>query len=115
MTAGPAEWDFGMLHGQWVEVGGDPDRFWRLTPRETKRELGAIAKRAEREQQGRAWLAWMTATLPHWKKVPSLRDFMQVKKLARRSERQSPEIQLAQMKAAFVGFGGNPEDFKKVH
>lgn len=97
-------------------MGGDPDRFWRLTPRETQREFEAMGRKAENEHRARAWLAWNTATMPNWRKIPSLADFLQIKKSAPRiAPRQSADVQLAQMKAIHVAFGGNPDDFKKVH
>jgi hypothetical protein len=75
-----------------------------------------MGKRAENEQRARAWLAWNSGTIGNWKKIPSLAEFMQIKKAAPRpARRQSPEIQLAQMKAAFIAFGGDPDDLKKVH
>lgn len=38
----------------------------------------------EREQQGRAWLAWHVAALPRLKKFPTLDSLMGVKRKARR-------------------------------
>jgi hypothetical protein len=38
----------------------------------------------EREQQGRAWLAWHTAALPREKKFPPLEKLMGVKRKAKR-------------------------------
>jgi hypothetical protein len=58
-----------------MEAGGDADRFWRLTPRETQREFKAMATRARREQIERAWAVWHTAALPRLKKFPEFRKF----------------------------------------
>lgn len=75
-----------------------------------------MGNRAENEQRARAWHAYVSGTIAHWKKVPTLAEFMQIKKAApRTTRRQSPEVQLAQMKAAFIAFGGDPDDLKKVH
>jgi hypothetical protein len=38
----------------------------------------------EREQQGRAWLAWHIAALPRMKKFPELEKLMGTKRKARR-------------------------------
>jgi hypothetical protein len=38
----------------------------------------------EREQQGRAWLAWHVAALPRLKKFPTLESLMGVKRTAKR-------------------------------
>jgi hypothetical protein len=38
----------------------------------------------EREQQGRAWLAWHIAALPRMKKFPELEKLMGIKRKARR-------------------------------
>jgi hypothetical protein len=38
----------------------------------------------EREQQGRAWMAWHIAALPRLKKFPTLQSLMGVKRTAKR-------------------------------
>jgi hypothetical protein len=38
----------------------------------------------ERDQQGRAWLAWHVAALPRLKKFPTLESLMGVKRTAKR-------------------------------
>jgi hypothetical protein len=38
----------------------------------------------EREQQGRAWMAWHIAALPRLKKFPTLESLMGVKRTAKR-------------------------------
>jgi hypothetical protein len=40
--------------------------------------------RSEREQQGRAWLAWHTAALPRLKTFPKLESLTGIKTKARR-------------------------------
>jgi hypothetical protein len=49
----------------------------------------------EREQQGRAWLAWHVAALPRLKKFPELNALMGVKQTARRQTVSEMEAILA--------------------
>lgn len=67
-----------------MAIGQDPEAFWRTTPRLIAIVFAGAAQRLEREQQGRAWLAWHTAALPRLAKFPTLESLMGVKRTARR-------------------------------
>jgi hypothetical protein len=49
----------------------------------------------EREQQGRAWLAWHVAALPRLQKFPELNALMGVKRTAKRQTVSEMEAILA--------------------
>jgi hypothetical protein len=57
--------------------------------------VSAAGRVIEREQQGRAWMAWHVAALPRLKKFPTLESLMGVKRVIRQ---QSPE----EMEAVFA-------------
>ena len=92
-----------------MEAGGDPARFWALTPAEVCREVRATANRRRREHDERAWLAWHIAALGRTKKMPKLSDLMS-KNLERRTMPQTPEQIEANLKLAF---GYKPEGAPK--
>jgi hypothetical protein len=115
VTETRTDWD--RLHSNWVAAGFDPARFWNITPREVEREMTAARKRREIEADERMSLAWYIAafTRVEAKKFPKLKDV--IGKRARQSqpsEPQSPDVQLANMKAMFLAFGGDPEDLKTI-
>jgi hypothetical protein len=56
-----------------VSHGFDPDSFWDITTREANLRIEAVAKRWEREHNGRVWLAWHTAALQRTKRLPDIR------------------------------------------
>ena len=56
----------------------------------------------EREQQGRAWLAWHVAALPRMKKFPDLEKMMGVKRQAKRQT-------VAEMEAIFAAWAARSE------
>lgn len=66
------------MHGRWIQAGGDPDRFWRLTPGEMDREARAMIARLKSEREFRAWEVWTNAQLGRVdaKKFPELPDFL---------------------------------------
>ena len=96
-----------------MTAGFDPARFWNITPREIDRELRAAHKRREIEADERIALAWHIEAFARTKKLPKLQDIIG-KGSRRKSGRQSPDVQLANMKALFLAFGGNPEDLKTL-
>jgi hypothetical protein len=99
-----------------VEIGQEPGRFWMLTPAEIAREMTATITRLVREQDDRAWTAWHIAALGRSKKLPKLHEMQSGKKPRRSpSRKQSSEIQLAQMKAIFLAFGGDPKELVKFN
>lgn len=99
-----------------MEIGQEPGRFWKLTPAEIAREIAATLKRLTREQDDRAWLAWHIAALGRFKKMPKLHEMQSGKRRrAASGRRQSSEIQLAQMKAMFLAFGGDPKELAKIN
>ena len=87
-----------------MEAGGDPARFWTITPTEAAREMRGRATVRRHEQQQVAWLAWHGEALARTKKLPPLKDVMGDGR--RRGERQDPEILMANLKLAF-GFDGD--------
>lgn len=99
-----------------MEIGAEPGRFWTLTPREIAREMSATLNRLTREQNDRAWMAWHVAALGRAKKMPKLHELQMGKKRRRSpSKPQSSEIQLAQMKALFLAFGGDPKELAAIN
>lgn len=102
MKAGPAEWDLDALHLQWMEAGGDADRFWRLTPRETKREIAAHITRQKREYTERAWLAYHIAALPRLKRFPDFRNFVKPPGEEARAQPWQEQLAIAMRWAAAV-------------
>lgn len=78
--------------------------------------MGATLARLTRERDDKAWLAWHIAALGRAKKLPKLHELQTGKKKRRQPGRkQSSEIQLAQMKAIFLAFGGDPKDLVKLN
>lgn len=79
--------------------------------------MGATIARLTREQDDRAWLAWHIAALFKAKKLPKLHELKSGKKRrnAPLSRKQSSDVQLAQMKAIFLSFGGDPKDLVKIN
>lgn len=70
---------------QWIEAGGDEDRFWRTTPRGTRRRIDAYIRR-------RAWVAWH-AGYPGQFKNPKYDDLLGKKRSGRKQgQRMSPEL-----------------------
>lgn len=103
------------MHSQWVTAGFDAARFWNITPREIDREMRAAMKRREIEADERMSMAWHIAafTRVDHKKFPKLKDVLG--RVSRGTPKpQSPDVQLANMKAMFLAFGGNPEDLKTL-
>jgi hypothetical protein len=56
----------------WIAAGGDPGRFWDLTPRLFALEMDGMA---ERRRLARGDL-WWGAMLPHLKRAPSFNEFV---------------------------------------
>lgn len=59
-----------------MSAGLDGDAFWRRTPRLVAAELEGRARASEREESGRAWLAWNIGMLSgvdmkHYPKSPA--------------------------------------------
>lgn len=100
------------MHSEWVASGLDPERFWKLTPREIARETLSHIRLLEREHDERAWLAWHIAALPRERKFPRLKQLMSQRKKPKKP--QSPDIQLAQMRAMFLAFGGDPKELENI-
>ena len=98
-----------------MTAGFDPARFWTITPREVERELRAAHRRREIEADERLSLAWHVEAFARTKKLPKLQDIIGKSSRQRHPSRpQSPDEQLANMKAIFLAFGGNPEDLKTL-
>lgn len=79
----------------WVELDLDPDAFWRQTPRLfaaiTKGRMNAL----EREQRGRAWLAWHAGLIGRMKRPPSLGELSGVR-------REVKKMTAGEMKGVFA-------------
>lgn len=87
-----------------------------MTPLELAREMSATLARLTREQDDRAWIAWHIAALGRAKKLPKLHEMQTGRKRRKApSRKQSSEIQLAQMKAIFLAFGGVPNELAKIN
>lgn len=95
--------DWADLHLQWMEAGGDPERFWTVTPRQASREMQAMAARRRHDQNQFGWLAWHIEALARTKKLPPLKDMMGAPRKPRPP--QDPEIMIANIKMAF-GYPG---------
>ncbi len=85
-----------------MEAGGEPDRFWRLTPRETRREIAAHITRHKREHVERAWTAWHIAALPRLKRFPDFRQFVRPPDEAPRAQSWQEQLNMAVRWAAAV-------------
>lgn len=55
-----------------------------VTPRVMHLVFQGASERFEREQQGRAWMAWHVAALPRVEKFPTLESLMGIKRKAKR-------------------------------
>lgn len=78
----------------WVEIGLDPDAFWRQTPKLFSALVAGRLNAMKREHREFAWLAWHMAVLPNVKTMPTIDDLAGSKPIARR---QSP----AEVKSVF--------------
>ncbi|MBY5689341.1 phage tail assembly chaperone [Rhizobium leguminosarum] len=63
-----------------MELGLDPDRFWRLTLREMQLVMDGAVARLKRERRERISLAWNTAYLTAYAPQKS-REFVDIEKL----------------------------------
>lgn len=115
MTA-EARTDWGAIHGQWVALGGDPARFWTLTPSVAMREIKALSDHRRESYRLAAWQAWHTALWQRVaaKKFPKLSDVTDFRDRKPSHEKQSPEIMFANMKAVYLAFGGDPSVLKTL-
>jgi hypothetical protein len=87
-----------------------------LTPREISRETNGQVERLGREQNDREWLAWHIAALQRAKKFPKFTQFMTpARRSSAASKPQSPDMQLANMKAIYIAFGGDPQALEKFN
>jgi hypothetical protein len=93
----------------YVSYGLDPDRFWRITPREMVAHLEGARERLKAEQDGRAWLAWTTAALSRAQKLPDLESIMS----PRKAEPQTTEDLAISIDQMFLAFGGDPAELQK--
>jgi hypothetical protein len=64
----------------WVEVGLDPETFWRKTPREIELIINARTAAMEFQHKEFAWLAWHIEGLARTKKLPDLSLMLGVKR-----------------------------------
>ena len=53
------------LYSEWLAVGGDPDRFWSLTPRLFMIELRAMSRRRAAERAAMTEAAWVAFHADH--------------------------------------------------
>ena len=93
-----------------MSAGFDPERFWLITMKEADRELRGAARRRERETDERMWLAWHIVALDRTEWLPKLQDLLSKAPPERR--RQTGDEMLMKMKAAFLAFGGDPQQLK---
>lgn len=93
----------------------DPDRFWRVTPKQIALEFKALAIAHTRERNNQAWLAWHIAALSRTnsKKFPKLSS-LQVDHLRER-QRQSQEELVDSIKLVFLASGGDAADLEKFN
>lgn len=105
------------LHSMWIELGGDPERFWHLTPAVVSRETKALVSKRKEAYRLAAWQSWHTALwqrIDH-RKFPKLQDVMAVGQAKPRTvQKQSQDVILANMKAVFLMFGGDPETLRTL-
>ena len=91
-----------------VAAGLDPDRFWRLTPREIAREVAALQRRERRAYAQAMSVAWHAAAFQRAKRPPSLTTVLrQIEDAAARARRpRTPEEEqqavVARQMAAFA-------------
>lgn len=81
-----------------MAAGLDPSQFWTLTYREIDVCLAGAGERLEREQNGRAWLAWHIEALGRTKRLPKL-DRLYVQKRQRQTPQQMQAVVRAWMAA----------------
>lgn len=108
--------DWGQLHSMWIELGGDPERFWHLTPAIVSRETMALVVKRKETYRLAAWQSWHTALwhrIDH-RKFPRLQDVLDVGGKPARPERQSQDVILANMKAIYLMHGGDPETLRTL-
>lgn len=107
---GKPGWDWLWLLAQWSECDGDPQAFWRQTPRLLKAFFDGKASAAEMAFRHRAWLAWHVAGLPGSRQMQGTFDaFLRGLGLGAKAAtpgRQTPDEQLAFAKAWHAKLGG---------
>lgn len=86
-----------------METGGNRDDFWKSTLREIAFDLDVAAARLERDERLRRWHAWHIGGFADGKlKFPTFNEFVRPTTEAaprRAPARQSPEAQIAALKA----------------
>lgn len=93
------------MHVKWIEAGGDPERFWHLTPGEMDREARALVNKMKADREFRAWSAWSIAQLTRVdpKHFPKLADFLRaVRGEKKREQTQDEMIAIARRWASVV-------------
>lgn len=78
-TNGPApalRWDWAEKLAQWVELGGDPEAFWRQTPRAWRAFVKGRSAAAADAHKARVWLAYHTALFQRVKTLPEFESLM---------------------------------------
>lgn len=73
----------------------DPETFWRQTPRLFAAVVKGRMNALDREQRGRAWLAWHAGLIGRMKKPPTLDQLTGTR-------REVKKMSAAEMKAAFA-------------
>jgi hypothetical protein len=86
--------DWAAIHSKWIEAGGDPDRFWCLTPGEMDREAKAMVARLRRDREFEAWGFWTIAQLTRVdpKHFPKLADFLRIVRGEKKREQTIDEM-----------------------
>lgn len=100
-------------------MGGDPARFWTLTPAVAFREMMALTDRRKEAYRLAGWQAWHNALWQriNAKKFPDLAKVMDAsprKASPGHRDTQNPDIMFANMKAIYLAFGGDPETLKTL-
>ena len=104
------DWD--KLLSSWMELSLDPDRFWRLTPKQIKQEMEARLNVLQREHNERAWVAWHIAALSRQKTLPKLSK-LQVR--VGEKARQTPKEIASSLRVILAAHGGSKESLEKLN
>lgn len=64
------------MYEDWLMLGLDPERFWRITPRLYMIETDAAMRRAARADELVLTAAWLAASLQRSKKIPPLKRLL---------------------------------------
>ena len=90
-----------------MAAGFGPGEFWALSPKLYVEQMQGARERVEREQRGRAWLAWHIEALARSKTLPAGEKF--IAGVPACAPAQTPEIQQAMFDALARAWGAKTQ------